>query len=79
MIKDKINLKDDVDFNNIKKLFKNENVTFIESDGLKIVWENKWIHIRKSNTEPIIRIISEADNHKTAKDLIDFLKNNISL
>ena len=47
---------------------------FIEGDGLKIVWEDKWVHIRKSNTEPIIRIISEANNHEIARDLIDSLK-----
>ena len=78
MIKDKINLQDDVDFNHIKNLFQNDDVSFIQSDGLKIVWENKWVHIRKSNTEPIIRIISEAEDHKTARGLIDSLRDNIS-
>ncbi len=78
MIKDKINLQDDVDFNHIKKLFQNDDVSFIQSDGLKILWENKWVHIRKSNTEPIIRIISEAVDHKTARGLIDSLRDNIS-
>ena len=78
MIKDKITLHSDIDFNHIKNLFQNDDITFIEDDGLKILWKDKWIHIRKSNTEPIIRIISEANNQKTAKNLIDFLKNNIS-
>ena len=74
MIKDKITLQDDIDFNHIKTFFKNDNVNFIQGDGLKIVWEDKWVHIRKSNTEPIIRIISEANNHEIARDLIDSLK-----
>ena len=78
MIKDKITLQDDIDFNHIKKLFQNDDVSFIQSDGLKILWENKWVHIRKSNTEPIIRIISEAEDHKTARGLIDSLRANIS-
>ena len=78
MIKDKISLQDDIDLNHIKTLFQNDDVTFIEDDGLKIVWKNKWVHIRKSNTEPIIRIISEADNHEKAEDLIHHLKQNIS-
>ena len=78
MIKDKISLQDDIDLNHIKTLFQNDDVTFIEDDGLKIVWKNKWVHIRKSNTEPIIRIISEADNHEKAEDLIDSLRDNIS-
>lgn len=78
MIKDKITLEHDVDFNHIKSLFKNDDVSFIEGDGLKIIWKDKWVHIRKSNTEPIIRIISEADNYKNAKNLIDNLKDNIN-
>ena len=77
MIKDKINLQDDVDFNHIKNLFQNDDITFIQGDGLKILWKDKWVHIRKSNTEPIIRIISEAADHKTARDLIDSLRDHI--
>ena len=77
MIKDKTTIKDDIDFNQIKTLFHDENITFIKDDGLKILWKDKWVHIRKSNTEPIIRIISEAKDHKSAKDLIDCIKNNI--
>ena len=78
MIKDKITLQNDIDFNNIKNQFKNDDVSFIQGDGLKIVWKNKWVHIRKSNTEPIIRIISEAEDYKTARGLIDSLRDNIS-
>ena len=77
MIKDKITLQHDVDFNYIKSLFKSDDVSFIEGDGLKVVWEDKWVHIRKSNTEPIIRIISEAANYENAKNLITNLKKNI--
>ena len=77
MIKDKITLQYDVDFNHIKSLFKNDNVSFIEGDGLKVIWKDKWVHIRKSNTEPIIRIISEAVNYENAKNLINHLKKNI--
>ena len=77
MIKDKITLQHDVDFNHIKSLFKNDDVSFIEGDGLKVIWKDKWVHIRKSNTEPIIRIISEADTYENAKNLIHHLKKNI--
>ena len=77
MIKDKITLQHDVDFNHIKSLFKNDDVSFIEDDGLKVIWKDKWVHIRKSNTEPIIRIISEADTYENAKNLIHHLKKNI--
>ena len=77
MIKDKITLQHDADFNHIKSLFKNDDVSFIEGDGLKVIWKDKWVHIRKSNTEPIIRIISEADTYENAKNLIHHLKKNI--
>jgi len=79
MIKDKITLENEVNFNEIKSVFSNEkNVSFLEGDGLKIIWIDKWVHIRKSNTEPIIRIISEANNYNQAKKLIDNIKNSIS-
>jgi len=77
MIKDKITLQHDADFNHIKSLFKNDDVSFIEGDGLKVIWKDKWVHIRKSNTEPIIRIISEANTYENAKNLIHHLKKNI--
>ena len=78
MIKDKISLKNNFNFNQIKTLFKNDDIIFIEDDGLKILWKDKWLHIRKSNTEPIIRIISEANNYKKAKDLINSLHINLN-
>ena len=77
MIKDKITIENDIDFNDIKAHFKNSIATFIEGDGLKIIWEDKWVHIRKSNTEPIIRIISEAKDNDTAERIVDSIKNII--
>ena len=53
-------------------LFKIENKyrseKIIKIDGIKIIFKNKkaWIHLRKSNTEPIIRIYCEALNKKEA-------------
>ena len=79
IIKDKITIKKDINFSNIKSYFKNENeIEFIESDGLKILYKDKWVHIRKSNTEPIIRIISEASNKDIATHLINTIKNIIN-
>jgi phosphomannomutase len=43
----------------------------IKTDGMKIIFDKKWIHIRKSNTEPILRIYAEAENEKIANELID--------
>ena len=38
-------------------------------DGLKLEFENEWVHMRKSNTEPIIRIYAESQNQKSAHSL----------
>jgi len=38
-------------------------------DGVKIDFENSWVHLRKSNTEPIIRIYTEATDQQSADDL----------
>ena len=79
MIKDKITIENDINFDDIKKSFnEEESISFYEGDGLKMVWDNKWVHIRKSNTEPIVRIISEAKNNDIAESLIDSVKKIIS-
>ena len=41
------------------------------TDGLKLIWNDKWLHIRKSNTEPVIRIIAESLNLKTTRDMVE--------
>ncbi len=38
-------------------------------DGVKIEFDNEWVHLRKSNTEPIIRIYTESDHETTANNL----------
>ena len=45
------------------------NGTISRIDGLKIDFEDSWVHIRASNTEPILRIYTESQNPKTAYDL----------
>jgi len=45
-----------------------------KTDGLKLSWENSWVHIRKSNTEPIIRIYAEAPTQSEVKELVAKLK-----
>ncbi|MEG1669262.1 MAG: phosphoglucosamine mutase, partial [Chryseobacterium sp.] len=40
-------------------------------DGVKIDFENNWVHLRKSNTEPIIRIYTEAKSQEEADKLGD--------
>ena len=43
-------------------------------DGLKLIWDNCWIHIRSSNTEPIMRIYAEAETKKAAEKLVEQVK-----
>lgn len=49
-----------------------------KTDGLKIDFENSWVHIRKSNTEPIMRIYSEAKSPEEAEFLASKVKEQIS-
>jgi len=78
MIKDKINLGT-VDpqsvMDNIELNF--PDVKSNKTDGLKLIWENSWVHIRKSNTEPIIRIYAEASTRSAAKKLVNKVKSNL--
>ena len=47
-------------------------------DGLKVDFPDHWIHVRPSNTEPIIRVIAEARTEGTAKAAIRRLKKEIA-
>ena len=77
IIKDKIEVEKIVQeevLKNMKSTFENANITDI--DGVKAVFEdNSWVHIRASNTEPVVRIIAEAKTTKIAKDYIEKVKN----
>jgi len=57
----------DVILNKVKEKFHNEEINDI--DGVKIDFADKWVHLRKSNTEPIIRIYSEASTQEKADEL----------
>ena len=62
MAKNRIDLTPDTDIDaildKVKAMYADEQVTDI--DGVKIDFADKWVHLRKSNTEPIIRVYSEA-------------------
>ena len=53
----------------IQEIYKNEKVSTI--DGVKIDFPENWVHLRKSNTEPIIRIYTEAKSQEEANQLAD--------
>ncbi|QTE23730.1 phosphoglucosamine mutase [Polaribacter cellanae] len=71
MSKNKIQLTPEIDVDNILETmackYKNEDVNTI--DGVKIDFAEQWVHLRKSNTEPIIRIYTEAKSQQKADDL----------
>ena len=73
MIKDKIRVDDKIDFDSLETIFDCNEINKL--DGIKFSWPNKWIHIRKSNTEPIIRIFAEAKNQEEVDELINTLEN----
>ncbi|MDE6537701.1 MAG: phosphoglucosamine mutase [Muribaculaceae bacterium] len=60
----------------VKRKFENEEVNDI--DGVKIDFKDSWVHLRKSNTEPIIRIYSEAVTMEEADALAEEIKKVIS-
>ena len=74
--KNKIELTPEIDVDKIlaamKEKYANENITDI--DGVKIDFADSWVHLRKSNTEPIIRIYSEAHSMQEADKLADDIK-----
>jgi phosphomannomutase len=73
MGKKKIELTPEINVDDIlskmEKEYQNEEVSTV--DGVKIDFENNWVHLRKSNTEPIIRIYTEAKSQEEADKLGD--------
>ena len=69
--KNRIDLTPDTDVDailvKVKEMYKNEEINDI--DGVKIDFPDKWVHLRKSNTEPIIRVYSEASTMEAADEL----------
>jgi len=68
-----INVKDI--FKKIKEKYKNQPIN--TEDGLKIEFDNDWVHLRTSNTEPIIRIYAESNFETTAENIARRLMQDI--
>jgi phosphomannomutase len=71
MAKQKIELVPSLDVDgilaSIAERYSNEELSTI--DGVKITWSDRWVHLRKSNTEPIVRIYTEAPSVDEATQL----------
>lgn len=80
MAKQKVELTPNINIDKlldaVKEEFKSEKVTDI--DGVKIDFADKWVHLRKSNTEPIIRVYSEAhtleEAEKIGKEVMEIIE-----
>jgi len=72
MIKDRIDLTPDIDLidllSKVEQQFADQEVNTI--DGVKIDYPDRWVHLRKSNTEPIIRLYAEAPTQEGAEALV---------
>jgi phosphomannomutase len=80
MSKKKIALTPKIDVDKILKQIEidHANQEVLTIDGVKINFEKSWVHLRKSNTEPIIRIYTEAKNQREADELADEFITKIS-
>jgi len=71
MAKQKVELTPDIDteiiLDKVKEKFSDQQITDI--DGVKIDFPDKWVHLRRSNTEPIIRVYSEAHSMQEAEEI----------
>ncbi len=79
MAKKKIELQVGMDvdalLNTIASRYTHEKINTV--DGVKIDFANGWVHLRKSNTEPIIRIYAEAGSTDEVEQLSDMLLNEL--
>jgi phosphomannomutase len=79
--KNKIELTPEIDVDDIllrmKQKYQHEQVTDI--DGVKIDFADRWVHLRKSNTEPIIRIYAEAPSMAEADQLAQTIIQDIRM
>ena len=78
--KNKVELSEDIDVDKIleeiTKKYSNHKLNTV--DGVKIEFDKEWVHLRKSNTEPIIRIYSESDSDVKAENLAKKIMADIS-
>lgn len=77
----KIKENPDILLSKIRNEYKNKkNCRITQTDGVKLDFKEHWIHLRKSNTEPIVRIITEARTEKKSKEILNtFLEEIINI
>lgn len=78
LLKDRIDCPAELAFRTVVELrrrYQSENISTL--DGLKISWPDSWVHIRPSNTEPIIRLLAEARSPARSRRLIEKFRKEI--
>lgn len=73
MAKEKVKLNPEIETDTVIKQIKDKfsDIEIDERDGLKLYFNEGWVHIRKSNTEPILRVYAEATGKDTVKKLTE--------
>jgi len=61
------------------QLYSGKNCRVTKTDGVKLDFTNYWIHLRKSNTEPVIRVIIEAESKKAASNILKTFKKSLNI
>ena len=78
IVKDKISV-DTIDsdelIDKVSNLFNDADKN--DLDGIKFTWDDKWVHLRRSNTEPIMRIYAEAPSEDQALELVSKIRSII--
>jgi phosphomannomutase len=56
-----------------------EGATVDQTDGVKILWPDGWVHVRASNTQSLVRVIAEADDGARAQELADWARQRLRI
>jgi len=73
IVKDKLdrpNASLDTVYSALRKEFGGKDAQFDMQDGLRVSWADRWVHVRPSGTEPIVRVIAEAPSQAEAQELV---------
>jgi phosphomannomutase len=56
-----------------------EGATVDQTDGVKILWPDGWVHVRASNTQSLVRVIAEAESGARAQELADWARERLRI
>ena len=54
-----------------------ERLDYDQTDGIKVSWPDGWVHVRVSNTESLVRVITEAGTAARARELLDWARDRL--